>query len=1114
MKKYGYLLSTFVLTSSLILTSPMNVQAVENQTFLSGQTKDTSLSENYEKNKLIVQTSSNLSANQLKKLGATVSHHISALNYTVLQFKTEKAWKMAVKTLSTTKGVKKISLSPIYKKLGVADPKASQQYMHSLLKSANAQNLIGKNKVKVAIIDGGIDIAHPDVKSQIIQSKNMVNPLHTSVSSSHGTHVAGIVAATKNNGIGGYGINPSAQLLGYDVFDGQDGAYDYIIAKTIVQAAKDGAKVINMSLGSAYSSDIMADAIKYANNKGVTIVAAAGNEGNAIKQYPASYEGVISVGSVNSKSTLSSYSSYGISTDIVAPGEEIYSSSFQKRGSSFENMSGTSMASPVVAAVVSLILSKNSKLTPNQVEYILEHSATDLGAKGFDVKYGNGLVNPVAALKFDTKKIPSLSTKKWTDEQILNDADDAKFNQDIQGTLQVPFEEKWVRIPVMKGQKIQLAAIGDQFADLKLAVNFYNSSTSQKTTYNQAYENELEAKYFEAPFDGTMTVGISDVNGLVSKQPFTLQIQTGEFPDDESSREEIAEIDSLTSEITDQYMQPMEAGDEDVLHFKATKNELVQVDISGIPGVKTAIQIYDKKNFLPDEYTEALEKEEEFGPIAEFNNTQQNSTSTVSFETKKDEDYYIVLNNKPVPELTFELLIQMLVSGNDIDLLEPTPEPSLFPYTLLLQSKDIPADEDQLGTGAIEVKEGEDEIFYENTQQQFEALGRPLDLTKQTAAYINGSNDVDGYYFTTTQSAIYDLGITTFNKATIPYTYLYEVNTIMNENNEPEISVDYVSDNYNQANADGSSLMMGLKANTTYLLEVTNGMHNLIPFDGYTLEPKLLKQQTEDKHEANNTVENATNFPSSNKVEGNIATFNDIDYYYFNAKNTGIYSVDYQLKKLTATNKKSLPEKLRNRYLSELAIVQDKNNNKRLDSNEYDSLFNFSDVGDDLSIHGSFEMKKGENYFISVTPYLYEYFTFSALPYELRLKQAALVDEDRKNKVTKNTPSKPIAFIKKSSKSFEKEAYMNSGYTNGDVDWFVYNSDSKHKITVNLATPRDLDGVLEIYKNGKRIAKADYYGDGDSEKLVLNASKGKYYIKVTDRLKRASVESYKLTIKK
>src|SRR3954447_18696716 len=121
------------------------------------------------------------------------------------------------------------------------------------------------------------------------------------------------------------------------------------------------------------------------------MVAAAGNEGADMAQFPASYEGVISVGAVDKAKSLTEYSSYGVSTDLVAPGDNIYAPTYGlEKKSTFEVLSGTSMSAPMVTGTVSLLLSKYPDLKAAQVEYILKKTATDLGAKGFDAKYGYG----------------------------------------------------------------------------------------------------------------------------------------------------------------------------------------------------------------------------------------------------------------------------------------------------------------------------------------------------------------------------------------------------------------------------------------------------------------------------------------------------------------------------------------------------------------------------------------------------------------------------------------------------------------------------------------------------------------------------------------------------
>ena len=220
----------------------------------------------------------------------------------------------------------------------------------------------GNSQVKVAVIDTGIDRNHPELKGSILSSSNIIDPMNPTAPQFHGTHVAGIIAAKKDNGIGGYGMDPNAKILSYDVFGGDMWTFDYTIANAILEAVDQGANVINMSLGGSIPSAILQEAVEKAIDRGVIVVAAAGNDGMDMPSYPASYEGVISVGSVNSDKKLSGFSTYGASTDVVAPGEDIYAPSYvATKETTFERLSGTSMASPAVAGSCSIAIIQASK---------------------------------------------------------------------------------------------------------------------------------------------------------------------------------------------------------------------------------------------------------------------------------------------------------------------------------------------------------------------------------------------------------------------------------------------------------------------------------------------------------------------------------------------------------------------------------------------------------------------------------------------------------------------------------------------------------------------------------------------------------------------------------
>lgn len=213
----------------------------------------------------------------------------------------------------------------------------------------------------------------------------------------HGTHVAGIVGAQGNNGIGVAGVNWKVSIMalraGFRTTGGQGYLQDDDAAAALVYAADNGCHVINMSWGDPNYSAIIADACEYAYNKGVVLVASAGNDYGPVLSYPARLSTVISVGSVNKAKVLSGFSSYGHDLDLVAPGEAILSTYKDEGPDMYFEQSGTSMSSPYVAGAAALLLSLVPGLSPAEVRSRLLTSTDDIHTTGFDIFTGHGLLN-------------------------------------------------------------------------------------------------------------------------------------------------------------------------------------------------------------------------------------------------------------------------------------------------------------------------------------------------------------------------------------------------------------------------------------------------------------------------------------------------------------------------------------------------------------------------------------------------------------------------------------------------------------------------------------------------------------------------------------------------
>lgn len=266
--------------------------------------------------------------------------------------------------------------------------------------------ITGTSEVMVAVVDSGVDYTHEDLDDGRVRSdidQDYVNDDDDAMDDfSHGTHVAGTIAAETNNGTGVAGVMWQAQILPLKVCSWIGFCPADAIASGIRYAADQGADVINMSLGGT-CSQTTADAVNYAYfERGVIIVAASGNNAGGVS-YPAKHAPVIAVGATDHDDDRAAFSNFGDELDVVAPGVDIFSTILNDGYYAF---SGTSMASPHVAGVVGLLLAQRPDLSPGQVREILRQSADDLGESGFDVYYGYGRVNAYQALQTATPDEP------------------------------------------------------------------------------------------------------------------------------------------------------------------------------------------------------------------------------------------------------------------------------------------------------------------------------------------------------------------------------------------------------------------------------------------------------------------------------------------------------------------------------------------------------------------------------------------------------------------------------------------------------------------------------------------------------------------------------------
>lgn len=364
----------------------------------------------------------------------------------------------AIATLRTLKAIKRLRQQPdieyaepnfrLRSMLTPSDPAYIYQWHYGAINLPQAWNITtGSADVIVAVVDTGVFGAHPDLQGQLVPGYDFVSnvkaandgdgidpdptdpgdSIHVGSSSWHGTHVIGTVVAAMNNGEGGVGVAPGAKVMPLRAI-GQGGGLSYDVLQAVRYAAgmendsgtlpAQSADIINLSLGGGGYSQMSQELFHMVRERGVIVVAAAGNENTDEPMYPASYRGVVSVAASDFHGARAPYSNTGPFVDVTAPGGNMaadhnndgYSDgilstgvleSSRGREKSYVFYQGTSMASPHVAGVVALMKSVHPELSPDEFDSLLASGAitVDKGLPGRDNEYGHGLIDAYKAVE-------------------------------------------------------------------------------------------------------------------------------------------------------------------------------------------------------------------------------------------------------------------------------------------------------------------------------------------------------------------------------------------------------------------------------------------------------------------------------------------------------------------------------------------------------------------------------------------------------------------------------------------------------------------------------------------------------------------------------------------
>lgn len=289
----------------------------------------------------------------------------------------------------------------------------------------------GSDTIIVAGIDTGVDRNHPDITTNMwmnpneiagnnidddqngyvddIQGWDWVNNDNDPMDEhGHGTHTVGTIAATGNNGIGVVGVNWKSKIMALRFLDARGSGSIENAVKALQYAADNGARISSNSWGCACNSQVQDDAVKYEHDRGMIMVAAAGNSNaDAISFSPAAADYAVTVSASTSSDTKASFSNWGEKIDVTAPGVDILSirasinpmcTADRTVGTDYCHVSGTSMAAPHVAGLAALLLSVNPSLTNEEVRQLLRQGSDDLGTAGKDRDFGYGRINAVKTI--------------------------------------------------------------------------------------------------------------------------------------------------------------------------------------------------------------------------------------------------------------------------------------------------------------------------------------------------------------------------------------------------------------------------------------------------------------------------------------------------------------------------------------------------------------------------------------------------------------------------------------------------------------------------------------------------------------------------------------------
>ncbi len=304
---------------------------------------------------------------------------------------------------------------------------------------------LGHADVVIAVLDTGILATHEEFGGRVLPGYDFQNnDADPTDDKGHGTHVAGIAGASADNGVGMAGICPNCALLPVKVLDRTGSGTWSTVAAGIIYATDQGADIINLSLGGYSPSFILEEAVTYAQDRNVLVVAAVGNHASTDTFYPAAYDRVLGVAATTAQDTLWAMNNHGSFVDVAAPGETIYSAAIidspdgEPITDAYTFMSGSSMATPHVAGLAGLLLDLDPTLTALDLHDLICAGTLAVSGTSSTLEAGNGRIDAQAAIAI-MSDTPSaiIAGQIWhdTNQNGLREADETDSIADLTVTL-------------------------------------------------------------------------------------------------------------------------------------------------------------------------------------------------------------------------------------------------------------------------------------------------------------------------------------------------------------------------------------------------------------------------------------------------------------------------------------------------------------------------------------------------------------------------------------------------------------------------------------------------------------------------------------------------------